>query len=173
MEQNKPFVLFRARPGERKRRSTVLLVHGCCCCCCLHSVGGVAGSIWGSLRRRAPDPDTLTTPEAVRQEDELRTAHRTAVKAYWLVFTIVTFVTTVVTTIVNRREALLGALLTLLSLPALQLLASGITLIWIQTHPPVRKLECLGRLGKISLYGFLGALIGSIGLIVTILTLGV
>lgn len=172
MERNKPSVLFQALPPERKRRSTTLMVHGCCCCCCLHSVGGIAGSIWGSLRRGAPDPETLTTPEAVRREDEVKTAHRLAVKVYWLSLTLCSFVTIVVTTLLNRESAFVGAFLAVVSLPAVQLLASGITLIRIQTRPPALKQECLRRLGKISLFGFLGALIGSIGLFVTFLTLG-
>jgi len=171
MEQKRPSFLFQPHPPERKRRSTTLMVHGCCCCC-LHSAGGIAGSIWGSLRRNAPSPDSLTTPEAVRQEDELKTAHRLAVKVYWLVFTICSFLAIVVTSLINREDAIVGAVLTLLSLPAVQLLASAVTLVWIQIKPPVRKRECLRRLGKISLYGFVGGLIGSIGLVVTFFTIG-
>jgi uncharacterized membrane protein len=135
-------------------------------------VGGISGSIWGSIRRHAPDPDTLTTPQAIRNEEELRTAHRLAVKVYWLSFTICSFVTILVTTLVNRQDTLVGAVLTVLSLPAVQLLASGIALIRIQMKPPVRKQDCLRRLGRISLFGFLGALIGCIGLVVTFFTLG-
>ena len=171
-EQNRPSILFQAHPPERKRGSTVLMAHGCCCCCCLHSIGGIAGSIWGSIRRNAPDPETLTTPEAVRKEEELTAAHRLAVKVYWLAFVVSGFVAIVLTTLINRESAFVGALLTVLSLPGVQLLASGITLIRIQLRPPARKEACLRRLGKITLFGFLGALIGSIGLVVTFFTLG-
>jgi hypothetical protein len=38
-------------------------------------------------------------------------------------------------------------------------------------HPPALRQECLRRLGRISLFGFLGALIGSIGLVVSFFTL--
>jgi hypothetical protein len=171
MVQDNQVVLFQPHPPERKRRSTVLLVHGCCCCC-LHSAGGIAGSIWGSLRRNAPSPDSLTTPEAVRQEEEVKTAHRLAVKVYWLVFTILSFLSIVVTTLINHEDAIVGAVLTLIYLPALQLLASLLTLLWIPMKEPVRKQVFLRRLGRISLYGFLGALIGSIGLVVTFFTIG-
>jgi len=171
MTEFKPFEFCHVHPPERKRRSTTLMAHGCCCCCCFHSFGGIAGSIWGSLRRNAPAPDSLTSPDAVRQEEEIRTAHRLAVKVYWLVFTICSFVSIVATALVNREEAIVGGVLTLIFLPAVQLLASAVTLVWIQVRPPVRKQECLRRLGKISLFGFLGALIGSIGLVVSFFTL--
>jgi hypothetical protein len=171
MKQDNQVVLFQSHPPERKRRSTVLLAHGCCCCC-LHGAGGIAGSIWGSLRRNAPWPDSLTTPEAVRQEEELKAAHRLAVKVYWLVLTIMSFLSIVVTSLLYREDAIFGAVLTVIFLPALQLLASLLSLLWIPMKPPVRKRECLRRLGKITLYGVLGALIGSIGLVVTFFTIG-
>src|SRR5215510_13132999 len=112
MKRIEPFESFHVHPAERKGRSTVLMAHGCCCCCCLHSLGGIAGSVWGSLRRNAPEPDSLTTPEAVRNEDELNAAHRLAVKIYWLAFTIISFLTILVTTLVNRADAFVGLLLT-------------------------------------------------------------
>jgi hypothetical protein len=172
MKEFKPFESFQAHPPERKRRSTLLLAHGSCCCCCLHAVGGIAGSIWGSLRRNAPAPDTLTTPEAVRQEEDLKTAHRLAVKVYWLSLTIIATLAVAGCSLLNTREALIGPILVAMFLPGGQLLASVVTLVWIQIHPPARKSDCLRRLGKITLLGFLGGLIGSVGLVVTFLTLG-
>ena len=170
LEQNKRFVLFQAHPPERKRGSTVLMAHGCCCCC-LHSVGGVAGAVVGSIRR-TPDPETLTTPDAVRREEELSAAHRLAVKNYWLAFVICGFVTIVLTGLLNRQDPFLGTFLTVLLLPAVQLLASVVTLVRIRVRPPARKQECLRRLGRITLFGFLGALIGCLGRVVTFFTLG-
>jgi hypothetical protein len=171
MKRIKPFESFQVHPAERKKRSTVLMAHGCCCCCCLHSVAGIAGSIWGSLRRNAPDPDTLTTAESVRAEEEIRTAHRLAVKAYWLALTLIASIALAVLTLTIRSEELLGPFLVLFFLPGGQLLASLVTALWIQIRPPARKSDSLRRLGKITLYGFLGSLIGAVGVVITLYTL--
>jgi hypothetical protein len=163
--------LFHAHPPERKRRSTTLMAHGCCCCCCLHSLGGVAGSIWGSLRRNAPEPDTLTTPEAVRAEEESRTAHRLAVKIYWRTFIIVASLALAVLTLAIQ-EKMVGPFLVLFFLPGGQLFASLVTALWIRSRPPVRKSEAYRRLIRITLFGFLGGLIGVVGVVITFLTMG-
>lgn len=171
MKRLKPFESFHAHEPERKRRTTTLLAHGSCCCCCLHAIGGIAGSVWGSLRRNAPLPETLTTPEAVRNEEEIRTSNRSVVKVYWLALTLLSTIAIAVLTLANEEPAL-GPFLVLFFLPGGQLVASLVTWVWILARPPVRKSDALRRLGKITLFGFLGGVIGSVGVVITFLTLG-
>ena len=171
MKRNKPFVSFQAHPPERKSRSTTLMAHGCCCCC-FHSFGGIAGSIWGSIRRNAPDPETLVTPEAVRAEDETKAAHRLAVKVYWLALTVIAALATAILMIAIPLDELVGPFLVLFWLPAGQLLASLVTALWIKFRPPIRKSEAYRRLIRITVFAFLGGLIGIVGIVVSFLTLG-
>jgi streptolysin S family bacteriocin protoxin len=160
---------FTAHEPERRRRSTTLLAPGCCCCCCccVHSVGGLAGAIWGSLRRRAPLPETLTTEEQIRGENEAARAHKYAVKVYWLALTVVALLTIVVCTIAEPHEPIVGPAIILGFLPAGQLPASLISLIVIHVKNPPNKDQVLRRLGRITLWALLGAIIGSIGTVLT------
>src|SRR5688572_11685955 len=109
---------------ERRKRSTVLLAHGCCCCCCLHTVGGLAGAAYGSMRRNGPAPETLTTDEAIRAEDEIRTANRFAAKAYWLSLAVITLLAAIVATIIDPRESMVSLFILVFFFPAGQLAAS-------------------------------------------------
>ena len=161
-----------SHPPERRRRSTVLLAHGCCCCCCLHTVGGLAGAAYGSMRRNAPSPDSLTTDAAIRAEDEIRTANRLAAKAYWLSTALVTLLSAIVGTLIDPRESMVSLFVIVFFFPAGQLAASLAALIYIQVKPPVRKPECLSRLGRITLFAFVGTLAGVVGLFITALTMG-
>ena len=161
-----------SHPPERRKRSTVLLAHGCCCCCCLHTVGGLAGAAYGSMRRNVPSPDSLTSDAAIRAEDESRTANRLAAKAYWLSTALLSLLSAIVGTIIDPREPGVVLFILVFFFPAGQLAASLAALIYIHVKPPVRKSECLSRLGRITLFGFLGAVAGVVGLVVTAVTMG-
>jgi hypothetical protein len=153
-------------PPERRRGGATLVAAGscCCCCCCVHSLGGLVGSIYGSRRRGgAPDPETLTTEQSIQQEEEIRRSGRYAVKVYWLSLTIVGFLTCVISMIVEPREPVVGPAVIAGFLPAGQLIASLISWIYILINPPKWKKLCLVRLGRITLFGFLGGLIGCLG----------
>lgn len=169
-------VRITAHPPERRRRSTVLAAAGCtcCCCCCVHTLGSVAGAIWGARRRTAPLPETLTTETAIKEEQEHKAANALVIRSYWLAVAIVVLVTCVVVVLESPHErpeaqAGISALVVALGLPIGQLAASVLTLIYINVVAPPRKKECLARLGRITLYSFLGTIIGCIG---TALTLG-
>ena len=157
---------------ERRRRSTVLLVHGCCCCCCLHVIGGIAGSAFGSIRRHAPFPETLMNAQAIRAEAEIKHANRYAAKVYWLSLALLTLFAAAVAAMIDFNDSEVSMFLILFFLPGGQLVASGVTLLYIHSFPPVRKSDCLSRLGKITLFGFLGALVGCVGLVITFFTIG-
>lgn len=161
-----------SHPPERRRRSTTLLAHGCCCCCCLHMVGGIAGSIFGSVSRFPRTPETLSDDTAVRNSEEIRAAHRLAVKAYWLALSLLALIAAGFMTLLGSEGPGVSLFLIVFFLPGGQLLASGATFVYIQARPPARKSECLSRLGRITLFGFLGTVVGCVGLVITFLTLG-
>ncbi|RPH50767.1 MAG: hypothetical protein EHM91_01745, partial [Planctomycetota bacterium] len=122
---------FFAHPPERRRQGTVLLQGGCTCCsccCCVHSVGGVLGAVYGSLRRGAPAPEAETPADVQRKN-----AVRLTVKAYWLSFTIVTTVSLFIATLSNPEELIFGPVIIGFCLPVLQLVASVSTWIYLVT----------------------------------------
>jgi len=135
-------------------------------------VGGLAGAAYGSMRRNAPSSDSLTTDAAIRAEDEIRTANRLAAKAYWLSTALITLLSAIVGTIIDPKEAGVVMFILVFFFPAGQLAASLAALIYIQVKPPVRKSECLSRLGRITLFSFVGTLAGVLGLLITVFTMG-
>jgi hypothetical protein len=150
-----------SHPPERRRRGTVLLQGGCTCCtccCCVHSAGGVLGAVYGSLRRGAPEPEEETAEDAER-----RKAVRLTVKAYWLSFTLVTTVSLFIATLSNPEELIFGPIIIGFCLPVLQLVASVATWIYLVSGSTDRPRECYRRLGRLTLFGFLGGLVGTLG----------
>jgi hypothetical protein len=154
-----------AHPPERRRRSTTLAAAGCCCCCCccVHTFGGVAGAILGARRKGVPLPETLTTEAAIREEAEKKQAQRYAIKTYWLSVTIVALLTCIVCMAVDPREAFWGPLIVAGFLPAGQLLASLLALLYIHFVPPARREDSMKRIKRMTLFAFLGALLGCLG----------
>ena len=160
-------VEFTAHPPERGRRSTTLLSPGCCCCCCccFQSLGSLAGAIYGMRGTIGSPMPGLPPEEAERVQAELKAANKYAIKLYWISLLIVAIITTLVTITENLREgaaalAIAGIVIAFF-LPAGQLAASVLALIYINVFPPARKPECLRRLGRITLYSFGWGLIGS------------
>lgn len=164
-------VRVESHPPERRRRSTVLAVHGSCCCCCLHAVGGLAGAAFGSLRRNAPDPLTLTCDASIRAEEESRQASLIAAKVYWMVLGLTVLGCAGASALLSWSEPLVGLFLLVFFLPGAQLMASLVAWTWIRRHPPARKAECLARLGKITIWGFVGALAGVLGMLISVFTM--
>jgi hypothetical protein len=156
---------------ERRKRSTVLAVHGSCCCCCLHTVGGIAGSIYGSISRRGPALPQDGGP-VPKMTAEIYASRWFAVKTYWLTLAVLFLIAACVGTLIGPKEPGVTLFVLVFFLPGGQLLASLVTLLAIQIRPPVRKSESLTRLGRITLFGFLGALVGVVGLVLTFFTMG-
>lgn len=148
-----------AHPPERSRRGAVLLSAGscCCCCCCLHSLGGIVGALVGGSREgRGPAPEGVTPAER-------RSVDRHVRKIYWLSLLAVA-VLAVIGSLVEARGSdgpVVAFFVVALCLPGGQLIASVLTLIYLNTFPHPRKRETLQRLGKITLFAFLGGLIGT------------
>jgi hypothetical protein len=158
-----------AHPPERGRRSTSLAAAGscCCCCCCLHSLGGVVGAIVGGAKGlRTTVPAGIPTPEVEKIKDQVRSASLHTVKVYWLSLLILGILTCIVGVLeagsTNPGAGVGGSLIAIaLCLPAGQLVASVMTLIYLNVFPHPRKADSLRRLGKITLFAFIGGLIGT------------
>lgn len=148
------------------------MAHGCCCCCCLQSVGSVAGAIYGSVSRHPRSLETLPDGEALRNSEEIRAAHRMVVKRYWLTVALLTLFAAIVATLIDPNEPGVSLFVIFFFFPVGQLVASGVTWLCILARPPARKSECLSRLGRITLFSFLGALVGCAGLVITFFTMG-
>ena len=131
-------------------------------------MGGIVGAILGGRRRSLPFPDPLPIEAAVREEAEKKAASRYAVKIYWLAFAITTLIALFVGVFTNLEHVEIVAVVVAVFLPLGQLAGSLLTLIYIQIFPPVRKADCLKRLGWITLFGVIGAVVGCVGTILTL-----
>jgi hypothetical protein len=160
-------VTFVAHPPERGRRSTTLLSPGCCCCCCccFHSLGSLAGALYGMSGGRRPLTPGISVEEAIREEKERKAADKYAIKLYWWSLLIVAVLTTLITITedTGRGAGAVGmaGLVIAIFLPLGQLGASVLALIYINVFPPSRKPECLRRLGRITLLSFIWGMIGA------------
>jgi hypothetical protein len=158
-------VRLTVHPPERRRRSTILAAAACscCCCCCLHSVGGLAGALRGGFGGRRPPQEGLSPEEAQRDAQVVRGAERRAIKAYWWSTLIVVGISLGAGAVESGiGEAWVGALVLAMALPAGQLVASVLTLIYLNVFPPERKDAALRRLGRITLMAFLWGLVGGL-----------
>ena len=164
-----PNIRVVAHPPERGRRTTTLAAAGscCCCCCCLHSLGGIAGAVFGGVKEfRRPTPAGVPAPEAATIHQEIKSAERYAVKVYWLSILIIAIITVFVTVLQEGRYNVgagfgLSLLVIALGLPFGQLGASVLTLIYLNVFPHPRKADSLRRLGWITLFAFIGGLLGT------------
>jgi hypothetical protein len=169
-----PPVQVTAHPPERARRGApVILPCGCCCCCCccLHTVGGLAGGVVGSVlrvrpRHRPVDPDF---PFPFRR-DELDEEGPTFSPAllYWLLVSFLMAVTAVWYYLAEAtrgplagdpQNLLLGLLIAVMILPGLQAGASVLATLGIALFYG-EKVTPLMRVGKITLWSFVGTLVG-------------
>ena len=141
-------VRFEKHQPERRRAASdhVMCNGGCCCCsCCLHSLGGLIGAAIATGKSREP-------------------AENLVLKCYWLVLVSLTGVTMLIT---SQDSVGMGVILILLYLPAVQLAASVVTLIWIgmRSASSLEKKANLVTLGRITLWSFLAALAGLVAMI--------
>jgi hypothetical protein len=154
-----------AHPPERGRRSTTLAAAGscCCCCCCLHAVGGLAGAIVGGVKKvERPVPDGIPAQEAGRIHLEVKSAEQYAVRVYWMSLLIIALIACLVVGMEQNHDQLVVMFFVIaLGLPFGQLGASVAALIYLNVFPHPRKSDSLRRLGRITLYAFVGGLIGT------------
>jgi hypothetical protein len=156
-----PKIEIVAHPPERRCRATTLAAAGCCCCCCccLHSVGSVVGALIGGAKGAR---HLVPKQEAAKAILEIQSADRYARKTYWLSLVVVALVTLLASIAEGRGEfAGVAFFVIVLGLPAGQLIASVLALIYMNVFPHPRKSDSLKRLGLITLYSFIGGLIGT------------
>ncbi|HZY84081.1 MAG TPA: hypothetical protein VFE78_04580 [Gemmataceae bacterium] len=169
-----PPVQVTAHPPERARRGApVILPCGCCCCCCccLHTVGGLAGGVVGSVlqirpRPRPVDPDFPFPFRRDELDEEAPALPSTLL--YWLLVTFLIAVTAVWYYVQqatggplsgNPQNLLIGLFIAVMILPGLQVGASVLATLAIALFYG-EKVMPLIRVGKITLWSFVGTLAG-------------
>jgi hypothetical protein len=167
-------IVVTSHPPERGRLvSPVTLACGCCCCCCccLHMVGGVIGGLTGSLLPVAPRPKMVYDPDAPFpfRRDEFYDEEEilfSPTLLYWLLVLGLTSLFSVGWFVAEGGMAqpeylLWGFLLAVFGLlPFLQLGASLLTCLVVAVFYTDKRTAFV-RVGKITLWSFVGALIGT------------
>jgi hypothetical protein len=164
-------IRVQVHPPERSRQGTATtLPCACCscCCCCLHTVGGLVGGVVGSLRplRSTPRPVDPDFPFPFRR-DELD--EESPILPVTLLYWMLTSTLLVAVAIWfyfdqggnNPQNLVLGLLVGLMVFPLLQLGASLLTTLGVAIFYG-DKLNSLRRVGHITLWSFVGALIGMV-----------
>lgn len=161
---------------ERQNGAPHILPAGCCCCCCcccLHTLGGIAGAVVGSVVQMPSHPVYETDPDSpfpyrrdVFEEDQPLVS---PVLVYWLMVLLMVFGTVAVTALWNASGGKLqqdlpmllglGFFTAVMILPGLQLLASLFAVIVVAVFYPERS-YALRRVARITLYCFAGSVIG-------------
>jgi hypothetical protein len=167
-------IVVTAHPPERGRTgSPVTLACGCCCCCCccLHMVGGVIGGLAGSVLPVAARPKIMYDPDAPFpfRRDEFYDEEEIMFSPTLLYWLFVAGLTSLVSLIwfmtyggFSQPEYLLwGFLIAVFAfLPFLQLGASLLTCLVVAVFYTDKRTAFV-RVGKITLWSFVGALIGT------------
>ena len=148
-----PSVQFEKHQPERRRGvgSTPNCCCGsCCCCCCLHSLGGlIAAAVATSVRKSR--------------------VGGSAAGCYWICLAVLTGALFVLiwSSSSSSGPFAFEAIVASLFLPVVQLAASLLTFIWILIlgmDIPDRK-SSLQTLGRITLWSFLGAVVGLVAMV--------
>jgi hypothetical protein len=157
-------------PERGKRAASVTAACGCCCCCCccLHTIGGLVGGISGSLMqvRSRPRPVDPSFPFPFRRDefDEAEGAFPIAI-VYWILVLFLVAVVSVYFFLTAGGPSLdpsnlwIGGLIALFCLPAIQLVASLLAVL-VAAIFYTDKVTALIRVGKITLWSFVGTTAG-------------
>jgi hypothetical protein len=159
-----------AHPPERRwQGGPVILPCGCCCCCCccLHSLGSLVGGIVGSVQpiKTGPRPVDPDFPFPFRRDEfELEGPVLPVGILYWLLVCFGLGLCAVYWFVFEKPSSrpdnlFMGLLVGLFFLPAVQLGASivaGLAVLLFYTD----KATAGARVGKITLWSFVGTLIG-------------
>ena len=167
-----------AHPPERGRfGSTVTLACGCCCCCCccLHTIGSGVGGLVGSLLPVSPRPKKMADPSApfpfrrdeFYDEEEMMFS---PTLLYWLMVSVLLslgggwfFVSDGMRSGPFRHPEYLfyGFLIAAIGfLPFIQLGASLLSCLAVAIFYTDKRTAFI-RIGKITLWSFVGGLIGT------------
>jgi len=172
-----PPVRVTAHPPERRRRpSSVIAAQACCCCCCcccLHTLGGLVGGLVGSLLRVRPSPpvpkEEGDSPFPFRRDEPGPSFTLSPALVYWVLFSLLSLGTFLYFFFFDSaptpREPIWAGILTVLVMPGVQLAASLLALLVVAVCPAglmPDKRAALVRIGKISLWAFVGGLAGTL-----------
>jgi len=141
------------RPERRRVVGGYLFCNGrcCCCCCCLHTYGGLIGATAVTLKMKSATGGSVAG-------------------CYWTYLTILAGAICIVPSgciVASDSSVVTGLVAALLFLPLAQLVASIVTLIWVQTRSvdfPDKKAS-LQTLGRITVWSILGALAGMLAML--------
>jgi hypothetical protein len=170
--RGKAEVIVTVHPPERRHRGGVV-VPSCaccsCCCCCLHTIGGLVGAVMGSVQKIpesvAPPPQELDSPYLQRRDEIEEENLLPPQLVYWFTVLVMICATSGVYFLLDGPttrpvEGLLsGAMVALMILPALQLGASLLAAMILLLFSP-NVSHSMRRLGRITLWSFVGTLIG-------------
>lgn len=124
----------------------------CCCCCCVHSFGGIAGSMVGSA---------LAVSDTSKPGAPSTSADATLViSMYWSVLIALSVLVFGVCALVSEFWYGVGAVL--LGGPTFQLITSLIVLPIAATRKGPAREASMRALGRITLFGFLGSVVGGV-----------
>jgi hypothetical protein len=164
-------VTVRKAPAERRQPRVVTTHCGCCCCCCccLHSVGGLIGAAAGSTPARFESDERYvryiedeSNPGNYKQVSlRQRPVGTPATGLYWLVLALMCLVVSLFGLPWDRTTHDEGLFLVIFALPVIQLAASAVTLIGVLFMSAANRKACLIQLGRITLWSFVGAVIGT------------
>jgi hypothetical protein len=165
-----PSIQLTAHPPERHRRADPVILPCaccCCCCCCLHSVGSALGGLIGSVKQLDLPPREITDPDFPfpfrRDEVEEEGPLVPVGVVYWLLVIFLLGVGALwyfLSARSGRPEDLLtGLIIGLCLLPIPQLGASILASISVFLFYEDRR-AAFARLGYITLYSFIGTVIG-------------
>jgi len=145
-------VQFEKHQPERRRGVGGFCNCGCCCCCCcLHTLGGLIGATAVTLKMKSATGGSVAG-------------------CYWTCLTILAGAFCIVPSgciVADGNSVVIGLVTALLFFPLAQLVASLVTLIWVQTRRadfPDRKAS-LQTLGRITVWSILGALAGVLAML--------
>lgn len=125
-----------------------------CCCCCVHSFGAVAGAMVGSaVAASAPTGAPNVT-------DADRAASTSVISMYWAVLIGLSVLIIAVSALLD--SLIVGIGIVLLGGPLVQLGVSALMLPIVYAKQGPAQNAGLRALGRITLFAFLGSLIGGI-----------
>jgi hypothetical protein len=160
-------------PERRRRHSSVIAAQACCCCCCcccLHTIGGLIGGLVGSLLHVRPSPPVPSqdedSPFPFRRDEPGPSFTLSAALVYWVLFSLLSLGTFLYFLLENgpgSREPIWAGIGTVLVMPGVQLAASLLAVLVAAVCPRglmPDKRAALVRIGTISLWAFVGGLVG-------------
>lgn len=165
-----PPLRLTSHPPERHRRVDPVILPCaccCCCCCCLHSIGSALGGLVGSVKHLDLPPREISDPDFPfpfrRDEIEEEGPIIPVSVLYWLLVTFLLGVGTLWYCLSSRsgrgEDLLIGLIVSLALLPIPQLGASILASIGVLVFYSDRR-AAFARLGYITLYSFIGTIVG-------------